>query len=52
MWCEGLQVYTSCPSAIAIGRKNKKKALRTVRKMRAPQPPGGISHHLANKEDS
>lgn len=32
--------------------EREKKTLRTVRKMGVPQPPGGISHHLANKKDS
>ena len=30
--------------------EKEKKALRTARKMRALQPPGGISHHSANRD--
>lgn len=51
IWCEALQVYTSCPSIITVQRR-KKKDTENSEEMGVPQPPGGISHHLANKKDS
>lgn len=32
--------------------KEKKKDTENSEEMGVPQPPGGISHHLANKKDS